>query len=222
MENALLVGLSRQMALMHELDVVANNIANINTTGYKTDNALFERISDAARQRPDLHRPRPPYRLRPRPRYWIDMSPGAVERTGNPLDVAIEGNAYPGGPERARPAPLYAQRRAVDQCRGTARHHDRRSGDRQRRADNVPVDGSRHRHQRRRHYQRAAGQQHRRLTARHASLVNVDQPQRMEKDGGADFTAPDGVNATRRPPAPVSCRAPSRSRTSTAFSKWRA
>ena len=33
MENALLVGLSRQMALSHELDVVANNIANIDTTG---------------------------------------------------------------------------------------------------------------------------------------------------------------------------------------------
>ena len=33
MENTLLVGLSRQMALTHELDVIANNIANINTTG---------------------------------------------------------------------------------------------------------------------------------------------------------------------------------------------
>ena len=41
MENALLVGLSRQMALSHELDIVANNIANIDTTGYKADNALF-------------------------------------------------------------------------------------------------------------------------------------------------------------------------------------
>ena len=41
MENALLVGLSRQMALTHELDVIANNIANIDTTGFKSDNALF-------------------------------------------------------------------------------------------------------------------------------------------------------------------------------------
>ena len=42
MENALLVGLSRQMALGRELEVVANNIANINTTGFKADNSLFE------------------------------------------------------------------------------------------------------------------------------------------------------------------------------------
>ena len=42
MQNALLVGLSRQVALARELDVVANNIANINTTGFKADGSLFE------------------------------------------------------------------------------------------------------------------------------------------------------------------------------------
>ena len=33
MENTALVGLSRQIALQRELDVVANNVANMNTTG---------------------------------------------------------------------------------------------------------------------------------------------------------------------------------------------
>ena len=42
MENTLLVGLSRQMALSRELDVVANNIANLNTTGFKADSSMFE------------------------------------------------------------------------------------------------------------------------------------------------------------------------------------
>ena len=42
MQNALLVGLSRQVALGRELDVVANNIANINTTGFKADGSMFE------------------------------------------------------------------------------------------------------------------------------------------------------------------------------------
>ena len=50
MENALLVGLSRQNALRRELDVVANNIANMNTTGYKADGAVFaEYLNTAAR-----------------------------------------------------------------------------------------------------------------------------------------------------------------------------
>ncbi|TMJ04368.1 MAG: flagellar biosynthesis protein FlgF, partial [Alphaproteobacteria bacterium] len=42
MENASLVGLSRQMALQRELDVVSNNIANLNTTGFKADNVVFQ------------------------------------------------------------------------------------------------------------------------------------------------------------------------------------
>ena len=41
MENTLLIGLSRQTALERQMDVVANNIANVNTAGYKTDRTLF-------------------------------------------------------------------------------------------------------------------------------------------------------------------------------------
>ncbi|MEC7147251.1 MAG: flagellar basal body protein, partial [Pseudomonadota bacterium] len=35
MENSIYVGLSRQSALRRELALVANNIANINTTSFK-------------------------------------------------------------------------------------------------------------------------------------------------------------------------------------------
>ena len=42
MENAQLIGLSRQMALQRQMDVVANNMANINTTGFKSEQLLFE------------------------------------------------------------------------------------------------------------------------------------------------------------------------------------
>src|SRR5215470_15251172 len=41
-ENALLIGLSRQTVLERQLDVVANNIANVNTTGFKADQSLFQ------------------------------------------------------------------------------------------------------------------------------------------------------------------------------------
>jgi len=34
MENTLLVGLSRQMTLERQMDVVANNVANVNTNGF--------------------------------------------------------------------------------------------------------------------------------------------------------------------------------------------
>jgi flagellar basal-body rod protein FlgF/flagellar basal-body rod protein FlgG len=90
MQNAFLVGLSRQVALGRELDVVANNIANMNTNGYKADGSLFEEyLSTGARStsggRVSFVRDRG---------VWHDMAAGPVERTGNPLDVAIDGDAF--------------------------------------------------------------------------------------------------------------------------------
>ncbi|MCA4910793.1 MAG: flagellar biosynthesis protein FlgF, partial [Methylobacterium sp.] len=35
MENVLLIALSRQTALRREMDVIANNVANANTNGFK-------------------------------------------------------------------------------------------------------------------------------------------------------------------------------------------
>ena len=42
MANELLIGLSRQLTLARQMDVVANNVANVNTTGFKADRSLFE------------------------------------------------------------------------------------------------------------------------------------------------------------------------------------
>ena len=94
MENALLVGLSRQMALTHELDVIANNIANIDTTGYKADNAMFERYlmpraSDQSFSGPDRRVSYVEDRAS-----WIDMSQGSIQHTGDPLNIAINGTGY--------------------------------------------------------------------------------------------------------------------------------
>jgi flagellar basal-body rod protein FlgF len=94
MENALLVGLSRQMALTHELDIVANNIANMNTTGYKSDNALFgEYLMPRASDQSFAGKDRRIDFVQDRAS-WLDMSSGSIEHTGNPLDVAVEGNAF--------------------------------------------------------------------------------------------------------------------------------
>lgn len=91
MQNAVLVGLSRQAGLAREMDVVSNNIANLNTTGYKADGSLFEEyLSSAARA--DQSGERVSY-ARDRG-VWHDMSAGPIERTGNPLDVAVAGNAF--------------------------------------------------------------------------------------------------------------------------------
>src|SRR5436190_17178918 len=93
MENTLLVGLSRQIALHRELEVVANNIANLNTTGYKADAAVFQQFLmpgaadgrfPSAHQRPSFVQDRAS---------WHDFSAGPLRETGNTLDVAIDGDA---------------------------------------------------------------------------------------------------------------------------------
>ena len=94
MENALLVGLSRQIALSRELDIVANNIANIDTRGYKADNAAFsEFLMPGARDNDFAGKDRRISFVQDRAS-WIDLSPGAIERSGNPLDLAIDGKGY--------------------------------------------------------------------------------------------------------------------------------
>ncbi len=94
MQNALLVGLSRQMALSRQLDVIANNIANMNTTGFKADGALFEEYLMPGAQDPTFRGADRRVSFVQDGGSWRDMSTGAIERTGNALDVAIDGDAF--------------------------------------------------------------------------------------------------------------------------------
>jgi flagellar basal-body rod protein FlgF len=91
MQNTLLIGLSRQTALQRELDVVANNIANVNTSGFKADGAVFSeylenRASAELFASPDRRMSMVQDRMS-----WHDMSQGTVQKTDAPLDVAIDG-----------------------------------------------------------------------------------------------------------------------------------
>ena len=88
MENAAYVGLSRQMTLRRELDVVANNIANAETTGFKVEQLLVgTEVGERARN--DSVRPGVSFVLDQG--LGRDYSQGALEQTDRTLDFAIEG-----------------------------------------------------------------------------------------------------------------------------------
>ncbi len=94
MENTLLVGLSRQMVLARELDVVANNIANLNTTGYKADNSMFEQfMMPVARENRFSALDRQMRFVNDRGT-WHDLRQGSIQQTGSPLDLVIDGAAF--------------------------------------------------------------------------------------------------------------------------------
>lgn len=93
-ENAQLIGLSRQMALQRQLDVVANNMANINSTGFKAENILFEEyVMPGAADRSFPNGSQALSYVHD----WAtmhDLAPGAMVQTGNPLDVALQGEGF--------------------------------------------------------------------------------------------------------------------------------
>jgi flagellar basal-body rod protein FlgF len=91
MQNALLVGLSRQMSLSHQIDIIANNIANIDTTGFKSDSAAFSEYLGSGASDGDFAGKDRRVSFVQDHGTWIDFSPGAMQRTGDPLDVAIDG-----------------------------------------------------------------------------------------------------------------------------------
>jgi flagellar basal-body rod protein FlgF/flagellar basal-body rod protein FlgG len=94
MENTLLVGLSRQMVLERQMDVVANNVANVNTNGYKADRSMFqEYLASGASEGNFLGTDRRVSYVQDRATFH-DFSQGAVEETKNPLDVAIDGGGF--------------------------------------------------------------------------------------------------------------------------------
>jgi flagellar basal-body rod protein FlgF len=94
MENASLIGLSRQIALHRELEVVANNIANLDTTGFKADGSVFhEFLMPGARAGGFQPQDQRLSYVQDRAT-WHNHTPGPTRTTGNPLDVAIDGDAF--------------------------------------------------------------------------------------------------------------------------------
>lgn len=91
MDNALYVGLSRQMTLRRELDIVANNIANANTTGFKVEE-LMVRTEPArpARTAGGSY----PVKFVLDDGVARDFGQGALTQTGGDFDVAIEGQGF--------------------------------------------------------------------------------------------------------------------------------
>ncbi|MCK5385102.1 MAG: flagellar basal-body rod protein FlgF [Alphaproteobacteria bacterium] len=88
MENSIYIGLSRQMALRTNMDIVANNIANMNTSGFRGQNPVFrEYISDPVKGDDPLSF------VSDYGQYQMS-DPGPLTQTGNDLDVALVGKGF--------------------------------------------------------------------------------------------------------------------------------
>jgi flagellar basal-body rod protein FlgF len=92
MDNAIYVGLSRQMLLERELDITANNLANADTVGFK-----FESLMNAPDQ---VTTPSTGGKGGTQVTFVTsdgvarDYTQGGLTQTGAPLDVAINGKGF--------------------------------------------------------------------------------------------------------------------------------
>jgi flagellar basal-body rod protein FlgF len=91
MDNALFVGLSRQIALRRELDITANNLANVDTAGFKVE-SLLKKVDPAGPAR-TLGAPNP-VKFVVGDGVARDFSQGTLRTTGSPFDLAIEGDGF--------------------------------------------------------------------------------------------------------------------------------
>jgi flagellar basal-body rod protein FlgF len=91
MDNTMYVALSRQVTLRREMDIIANNIANVDTTGFKVEMPMV-RVdeSDGARMLDG-----------PKTLKFVlddgvvrDFGQGALRQTGGTFDLAIEGQGF--------------------------------------------------------------------------------------------------------------------------------
>lgn len=88
MDLAGYVGLTRQSSLAKELQSVANNIANLSTTGYRREGVIFAEVVRALPVEGGSVA-----MTEARARYFDEMQ-GALQETGGTLDLAIEGGGY--------------------------------------------------------------------------------------------------------------------------------
>ena len=87
MEASGYVTLTRQSGLLREMQVVANNIANSATTGFRREGVIFSEFVRSAGEAPSLSMARGETRQ-------VDLTEGGLVQTGGAFDFAIRGEGF--------------------------------------------------------------------------------------------------------------------------------
>ncbi|GAA0587442.1 flagellar basal-body rod protein FlgF [Rhizomicrobium electricum] len=93
MDNVSLVSLSYELAAHRSIDVIANNIANMSTPGYKRESVKFEEYLQQLRPAQGQKGGQSLSFVKDAG-VMHDMSAGRMEPTGSPFDLAIGGDGY--------------------------------------------------------------------------------------------------------------------------------
>ncbi len=87
MENSLTIALARQSVLDRQMDVIATNLANLETAGFKAEHMIFSELIEQTSDEEFLSIVHDVSFVR-------DLSEGPFTGTHSPLDLAIHGDGY--------------------------------------------------------------------------------------------------------------------------------
>jgi flagellar basal-body rod protein FlgF len=91
MDTLTIAAAGGMQARLQSLDMLANNLANAETGGYKTDREFYNLYASAEAADPEGGSPATlPVIERP----WTDFSQGTLRATGSPLDLALSGPGF--------------------------------------------------------------------------------------------------------------------------------
>ncbi len=90
MENSLYVGLSSQVVLRNNMNIIANNVANMTTPGFRAQNLIFQEVVEDPRYMKEDISMVLDYGQ------YQKTDPGPISQTGNPLDVSLVGPGFMG------------------------------------------------------------------------------------------------------------------------------
>jgi flagellar basal-body rod protein FlgF len=93
MDNSLLISLSQQIAAYRSMDVIANNIANVSTPGFKRESAKFEEYVSKVRPAEGQSGAQAVSFVKDAGT-TRDISQGNIQNTGAPLDMALNGKGF--------------------------------------------------------------------------------------------------------------------------------
>lgn len=94
MNSGLYSALSGNIAAMKRMDIISNNLANVNTPGYKKDKMLFESLLAGASNPPAVPQGSTADPILQKENVYIDYGAGPLAQSGNPLDLAIDGDGF--------------------------------------------------------------------------------------------------------------------------------
>ena len=113
MDTASYIALSHQIGLWRQMEVVANNLANLSTPAFKADRLIFAEFINPQPVSLDQSGAAAPISFVQDLGTVSDLRPGGLIQTGNAFDLAIEGPGYfvvetPAGPRYTRQGNLHA------------------------------------------------------------------------------------------------------------------